>query len=269
MKYVVSFSGGVASWAAAKRLRETVPPEEMTLLFADTRAEDEDTYRFLVAGAENLGVPLTVIADGRTPWEIFRAVRFIGNSRVDPCSRILKRELLDGWRHQHGDPATTISVIGFLANESSRLDIYRRILAPWPVLAPLCQPPLLDKTDLIDWCEQEGLRPPRLYAAGFKHNNCGGACVKAGHEQWALLLRVRRDRYLEHEAEEEKTRQHLGRDDVAILRDRRGGVVKPLTLREFRRRVEEQEELDAFGGSGCACFTPELPEASEGERNTS
>lgn len=47
MTYVVSFSGGVSSWAAAKRLRETVPASDMILLFADTKIEDEDTYRFL------------------------------------------------------------------------------------------------------------------------------------------------------------------------------------------------------------------------------
>lgn len=265
MKYVVSFSGGASSWAAAKRLRETVPAEDMTLLFADTLIEDEDAYRFLVQAAGNVGVPLTVISDGRTPWEVFRAERYIGNSRADPCSKILKRELLDAWRTKHCDPEQTVTVMGFTVEEATRLERSRRAIAPWPIRAPLCEPPALDKDDVLDWLKTEGLTVPRLYRLGFKHNNCGGFCIKAGHEQFALLLRTMPDRFRQHEEEEEATRQYLGRDDIAILRDRRGGAVKPLTLREFRRRAEQQEELDAFGGSDCACFGHDAESRDGGE----
>jgi hypothetical protein len=38
---------------------------------------------------------LVWIADGRHPWEVYRDEKFIGNSLVDPCSRILKREIND------------------------------------------------------------------------------------------------------------------------------------------------------------------------------
>ena len=71
MKYVVMYSGGVGSWAAAKRL----PPEDMTLLFADTKIEDEDLYRFLDESAKNVGAPLVKVQDGRTPWEVFKDKR--------------------------------------------------------------------------------------------------------------------------------------------------------------------------------------------------
>jgi hypothetical protein len=31
-----------------------------------------------------LGVPVTVVADGRTPFEVFADQRFLGNSRLAP-----------------------------------------------------------------------------------------------------------------------------------------------------------------------------------------
>ncbi len=252
MKYVVSFSGGVSSWAAAKRLRETVPAEDMTLLFADTKIEDEDAYRFLVQAASNVGVPLTVLTEGRTPWQVFRDERFIANTRVDLCSRILKREPLQAWMDTHAPEA--VSVLGFTAEEANRLDRYRARMAPRPVAAPLCEAPTLDKDDVLDWAKREGLTIPRLYRLGFKTNNCGGFCVKAGIEQFALLHRTLPDRYKAHEAQEESMRETLG--NVSIMRDRRHGAVTPLPMRELRRRIEQQETFDGFGGQDCACFDP-------------
>lgn len=41
------------------------------------------------------------IADGRDPWQVFADERFIGNTKVDPCSKILKRELLDRWGREN------------------------------------------------------------------------------------------------------------------------------------------------------------------------
>jgi hypothetical protein len=58
------FSGGVASWAAARRLVDRDGPDGVTLLFTDTRSEDEDLYRFLDEAAADIGVPLVKLADG-------------------------------------------------------------------------------------------------------------------------------------------------------------------------------------------------------------
>ena len=40
--HVVFYSGGIASWAAAKRVAETHGVDGLKLLFADTLTEDED-----------------------------------------------------------------------------------------------------------------------------------------------------------------------------------------------------------------------------------
>src|ERR1700743_2722315 len=108
MKHVVMFSGGLGSWAAAKRVAAQHGTADMVLLFTDVRMEDKDLYRFLGEAAANVGVPVTVLMEGRNPWHVFFDERFLGNSRVDPCSKILKRQTADNWLIANCDPADTI-----------------------------------------------------------------------------------------------------------------------------------------------------------------
>ncbi len=62
-------------------------------------------------------------------------------------------------------------------------------------------------------------------------------------------------RYRYHEGREQELREHLGKD-VAILRDRRGGKLKPLTLRAFRERLERNSgAFDRHDWGGCGCFS--------------
>lgn len=251
MDHVVMFSGGVGSWAAAKRVVEKNGPEGVTLLFADTLIEDEDLYRFLDEAAANVGATLVRLAEGRTPWE---DVRFVGNTRVDPCSRILKRDLLRSYIESNFDPATTVVYLGIDWTEIHRFERARNYWLPWTVEAPLCDPPYIAKPDLLLSLIASGVAPPRLYGMGFPHNNCGGFCVKAGQAHFANLHAKLPDRYAAHEKAEADLRDHLGKD-VAILRDRRGGKTRPYTLRQFRKeRLEGSLQYDAFDWGGCGCF---------------
>lgn len=251
MKHVVMFSGGVGSWATAKRVAERHGAKDLTLLFADTLIEDEDLYRFLKDAAANIGGQFVRIADGRSPWEVFRDEKYIGNTRADPCSRVLKRELLDKWRNENLTPDEARCYVGIDWSEIHRFERLKKIVAPWVYEAPLCEPPYLEKPALIRWLKREGIEPPRLYAMGFPHNNCGGFCVKAGQAQFALLLRKMPERYAEHEAKERELRGVLG--NHSILRDRVGGTTKPMTLEEFRKRIEAKGEVDLYDWGGCGC----------------
>ena len=51
---LVFFSGGIGSWAAAKRVAMRPDVKHITLLFADTLIEDEDLYRFLDDATANI-----------------------------------------------------------------------------------------------------------------------------------------------------------------------------------------------------------------------
>jgi len=255
-KHVVMYSGGICSWMAAKRVADQHGTDNLILLYADTGIEDDDLYRFLEQGAENVGGQLVQIADGRTPWEVFRDVKFIGNTRADPCSRILKREICDQWLVDNCNPDDTVVYVGMDWTEIERFTRMAPNKLPWVYKAPMMEPPYYTKQQMIEVCRFEGIEPPRLYAMGFPHNNCGGFCVKAGRSQFKLLLEKLPDVYKEHEREEEKMREYLGKD-VSILRDRRGGTLKPLTLANFRGMVEAEDvgQRDMFEWGGCSCFT--------------
>lgn len=257
MKYVVQFSGGVGSWAAAKRIAQLHGTDDLILLFADTLIEDEDLYRFVQEAVANVGGTFIRLADGRTPWELFKDARFMGNTRVDLCSRVLKRELLNGWVKDNCDPEDTTLVFGIDWTEEHRIERTRERLAPWKVVAPMCEAPYMTKQEMLGLLAAEGIEPPRLYKLGFPHNNCGGFCVKAGQAQFKKLLDVMPERYAEHEAKEEEFRAFIGKD-VSILKDRRGGETRPITLKEFRERIEAQDvgQLDLFEWGGCGCALP-------------
>lgn len=236
------------------RTIETHGRDDVRLLFTDTSMEDEDLYRFLDDSAAQLGVPLIRLKDGRTPWDVFTEKRMLGNTRVDLCSRVLKREVSQKWLAENA-PAATL-VFGVDWEEKHRIDGLRRRYGElgYTVEAPMTESPWMTKGDVFAWMRREGLEPPRLYRMGFANNNCGGFCVRAGHAHFKTLLREMPERYAGHEQREQDLRGQLGKD-VAILRDREFGDTKPMTLREFRQRLESGETMDdLFGIGGCGCF---------------
>lgn len=253
--HVIMYSGGVTSAAVGRRVADIHGTKGLVLLFADTLAEDEDLYRFNEDIARDIGVPITRVCDGRTPQQVGRDRRHIGNTQVANCSHLLKQKVCRNWLEANCDPASTTLYVGIDWSEMHRLPGIVRNWAPWTVDAPLTRPPYADKRQLIAELRARGIAEPRLYGLGFEHNNCGGACVKAGQAQWAHLLRVFPERFASWEDHEQEMRLDLG-TDVTILRDRRGGMTRPLPLRVLRNRIEA-ETADAFDGldwGGCGCF---------------
>jgi 3'-phosphoadenosine 5'-phosphosulfate sulfotransferase (PAPS reductase)/FAD synthetase len=265
---VVQYSGGLGSWASAKLAIDLFGKENVDLLFADTLVEDEDLYRFIDETVKDFGCNFTRIADGRTPWDVFDDVKYIGNTRVDPCSLHLKRELLRKHINETQSAESTFVALGIDWTEVHRLERAEPRWLPYVVWAPLCAPPYHDKDEVLEWLKATGIKPPRLYEMGFQHNNCGGFCIKSGQAQFAQLLKQFPDRYAMNEAREERWREVNGKD-VSILRDRAldkreayaekndlDEVPKavPLTMRDFRIRVDggDRYDTDDWGGCGCA-----------------
>lgn len=246
------YSGGIGSWAAAKRVAAEHSTDDLTLLFTDTKTEHPDTYRFLRESAANVGGELVEIADGRTIWEVFRDERYLGNTRVDPCSRVLKREMAEKWLKANCTPEETLIYVGIDWSEGHRYERLAERWRPWVYLAPLLQSPYLTKIQMHQWAESEGLRRQMLYEQHAAHANCGGCCVKMGMGGFARALAANPETYHEWERQEQTLRDLLG--DVSILRDRSGGETKPLTLRVLRERIEAGYQPDLFAIGGCGCF---------------
>lgn len=254
MRYVVMFSSGAGSWAAARRIVDLHGADDVTLLFTDTSTEDEDNYRFLREAADDIGAPLVQIRDGRDVWDVFRDARMIGNTRLSVCSRILKQRPARDWLDANCDPAGTTVVVGIDWTESHRLAAMTRAYEPFGLAAPLCDPPYSDRDEIFADLASRGIKRPRLYDLGFAHANCGGFCVRAGQGQFAHLLATMPERYAYHEQREQDMRTYLDKD-VAILRDRHGGTTKALTLRVLRERIQADVEIDEADLGGCGCFT--------------
>jgi 3'-phosphoadenosine 5'-phosphosulfate sulfotransferase (PAPS reductase)/FAD synthetase len=247
------FSGGAASFCAAQRACESDAFGSVELLFCDVGEEDQSTLLAVERGAETLSCRLHWISKNSV-WGLFREQGMMGKPGAGLCSRILKREAARDWMDKHR-PAATVA-IGLTWEEMHRQDGVRRFWGDRRVYFPMVEKPWLTKCDMTKRMDAAGVPVPELYRlGGFEHANCAGACVKAGHGQWARLLEVRPEVYERWERNEQDFREAIGKD-VSILRDRRGGPVKPMTLRAFRERVQSGEQIDLFAGGGsCGCFT--------------
>jgi hypothetical protein len=286
-----SFSFGVTSAEAAWRDAEAFGPGALRLYFADTICEDEDTYRFgIQAAALVLGVPqadvadlterarrltpleandllrrkrelralageaihripgLTWLQDGRTIWEVARDERWVNNSRACKATKLLKGAYLDAYM-----PENAVRVVGFDWSEEHRIHRIQRRLPGVTTAFPMAEPPELWKDQVIANWRARGIEPPRLYAVGFPHGNCGGGCARGGKTTWLLLYRWNRPRYLWHEGEELATQVHIGKP-YTVLREIVNGRKRPLSLRAFRLRIEDGElfPVDEWGACGCA-----------------
>ena len=178
-------------------------------------------------------------------WDIFFYEGMMGNPFADLCSRMLKREMMAAWMDENFDRADTVLHVRITADEVDRmLAIHANWTRQgWKVEADLADDKAIDREELISRCEKEFGFVPLLYRMNFKHNNCGGFCIKAGKAQMARLLYYDRKTYLYHETMELLHQQTFNHGNT-IMRDEwtRKGVrgADPLTLRNFRLRMEGQ-----------------------------
>ena len=266
IKRVVMFSGGIGSWACAKRVAEKYGTENLFLLFTDTKSEDEDLYRFLYQASANVGGKLVCLEDGRDLWEVFWDRKFLSNSRVDHCSHYLKRRPAKEWLKENCDKTSAVIYVGIDWTEIHRFDRIKKIKDKEGCTyeAPMTEAPYLDKNEMIELLKAEGIEPPRLYAMGFAHNNCGGFCVKAGQGHFANLLKQMPERYKYHEDREQEFRNHFQKD-VSFLKKSIDGVAHPYTLKTLREDIEKRpSQIDMFDIGGCGCFIDDTEEEVEG-----
>ncbi|MFD3714305.1 hypothetical protein [Streptomyces sp. NPDC058677] len=261
---VVQLGGGITSWATARIVVERYGAANTVLLFADVKAEHPDLYRFNDDVSKSLGLPITTVADGRTPIEANRDAKFLGNSRLAPCSKLLKQVPCREWLTAHCDPARTVLYVGIDAYEIGRVPGVRAGWAPWPVEFPLIEPPYYDKDHWLAEARRIGLEVPEMYRLGYPHNNCHGGCVRGGVAYWAHTLKTFPAVFAEHEQAESGFRTDGGKS-ATYLTETRDGVKRPLPLVELRHRVEAADAdqpglFDPYDWGGCGCFTDDPSE---------
>lgn len=265
MVRINNFSGGLCSFWAAWRDVQEVGPENVVLLFADTLVESKELYDFLNEASALLKVPVTRVSRELTPWQLFRQERMIGNNKFPICSVKLKREVLDAWTQAHYElntqqenmllPKASLS-LGFDWTETHRLEAMRQEHPTWLIRAPMQEGEIWDKCRMEREATKLGLKIAEAYRQGFPHNNCGKRCVRAGITHWVHLYAVDRPAFESWEAEEWDCKEYLeklGIEPLSMLKDRRGGKVGNLYLKELRQRIEAGESFDAYDWGGCGC----------------
>lgn len=338
---IVMYGGGLTSYEAARLSIDKYGHDATEIWFADTRNEDEDLYRFNNDVERILKQEIIIFDQGLDIWGVFKRERYLGNSRIDPCSKFLKRvplrkaledkyplmrctscmqiwnksdleieiEEIDGTplkiqvcsncnetnkKYAKGvakmlaviekngpnsyeariasraidrriEPSSADGrfariVLGMdIIQDCDRLHRAESYWRPFVNWFPLAEPPYGNKGRIIAELARLGVKAPRLYAAGFEHNNCGGFCVKAGMGQMVHLLETLPQRYAYHEQKELEFQEWIGKD-VTILNQTKNGEKRNLTLRELRIRVEAGEEFAFTPGSACACLNPATPD---------
>lgn len=285
-KTVYLLSGGVSSTLAAYHHRKT-SISDAVYYFNDTLIEDPDLYRFLIESIyfltdKKISAKLAklvrsipelkpgVTIEDRTehlnkvfaivckqtglirewsvdPWQAFLNDGYIGNTRIDVCSRALKREP----RQAFTKNLQCEICLGFSWAE---MDRYDKAIAYEPnLIAPLA-------TDFVDtqalwqeFHERSGIKKSRSYDSGFPHDNCGGMCVKAGLGQFRLLYETRPLVYLWHEIRMEWVMSQNSKLKP-FLRKVEKGEMKYLTLKEYREQyLEKGEDQDVLPTGGCGC----------------
>lgn len=187
MKHIVFYSGGLGSWATARRVIEKEGIENVILLFTDTLIEDEDLYRFLLETSQQFygidksdliekvyGMPLirhetmgdrkkfltelakevrdrnpnfVWINDGRDPWDVFFDSKYLGNSRIAQCSHILKQELSKRYIEENFKPHKPSGI--------KKMDKARKNIV-------YCETDEEFEKNRIDW-DQDDREPCKLY----------------------------------------------------------------------------------------------------------
>ncbi|MDX2077197.1 MAG: hypothetical protein SFZ02_12250 [bacterium] len=237
--YLIQNGGGIASALGC--------PDALTRLGVEWQSvtsvlpNEGDDQRRLIESAEKLYGKETIrIGVVMTPLEMFTKVKFLGNSRIDPCSAKLKREPLKKFIEANYDPAHTVLVFGITGVEQRRIP---SIEGNWGAqgyrtLFPLREC-MWDTRQWMDWCYEQVGFVPEPYRQGFDHNNCGTACCKAGVSHWKRVLYKNPHVYAEWEEGEQLWQETMGKDNTMLSRTR-DGVKSPLSLRQLREETQAE-----------------------------
>jgi 3'-phosphoadenosine 5'-phosphosulfate sulfotransferase (PAPS reductase)/FAD synthetase len=234
---VAQYSCGATSAVAAKLTIQAFP--SVAIVNAFVAEEDADNRRFASDCERWFGMPITTLRDEKyraSAYEVFRRVRYVVGGGGAPCSRKLKRDVLNAWK-QPDD----VAVIGYTIEEQDRADRFidaNNIAVEFPLIDAG-----LTKADCLAIVERAGIELPRTYRMGYANANCIG-CPKGGEGYWN---KVRRD-FPERYEEMAKIQDELG-PGSHFFRDRKTGV--RISLRQLDPKAGRHDEPEIECGFAC------------------
>lgn len=183
-RIVCQFSCGAASAVATKlAISKYGLTHDVQIINAFIQEEHQDNRRFATDCEQWFGRQITMLRDTKfdaSVIRVFRRKQFMKGHRGAPCSRELKRNILDKWKRQ-GD----VMVFGYTIEEVDRFDDFRERNPDRPIIAPLIEAGL-SKSDCKSLIERAGIALPAMYQLGYDNANCIG-CVKGGEGYWRAI----------------------------------------------------------------------------------
>lgn len=183
-RIVCQFSCGAASAVATKlALAKYSGTNEIQIVNAFIKEEHEDNRRFLADSESWFNSDVTVLRDekyGASIDEVFRREQYMKGRHGAPCTKMLKRRLLDKSRRE-GD----VLVFGFTAEEAGRFEDFKDRNPAIKAEAPLIEKGL-GKEDCKAMVQRAGIELPLMYRLNYDNANCKG-CVKGGEGYWRAV----------------------------------------------------------------------------------
>ena len=253
-KVRVDVSGGAGSAIAWKRCLDWYGADRVVPVFADTKTEHEDLYRFLADLEQAFGQKIERLADGRDIWDVFlksKMIKVMNAGGACKASIELKQKPLA--KHFEESDCDAIAV-GLEATEAERIKAFRDKIGH--VIFPLVATPMLSDCEIKDEITKLGIELPALYADNYTHNNCGGFCVLAGLGQWAQNYKRDPETFAAMEKRENEFMQLT--DGFTVLRKTTNGITQAYPLHQLREDVESGVKFPQDWKSNCSCMTPKL-----------
>lgn len=183
-RIVCQFSCGAASAVTTKLvLAQYDDTHDVRIINAFLKEEHEDNRRFAADCELWFGRQINVLRDekyGASTVEVFRKKQYLKGPMGAPCSRALKRDVLDQFKL----PSDVIA-FGYTMEEMDRLDDFRERNPDLHVIAPLIDAGL-SKEDCKAMVSRAGIILPLMYRLGYDNANCIG-CVKGGEGYWRAI----------------------------------------------------------------------------------
>lgn len=161
--------------------------DRVHVVHCDTLAsEHPDNRRFLLDAQSWIRSTINTIKSSRfdSVDEVFEHRKYMSGIAGAPCTVEMKKR--PRFEFQRADD---IHVFGMTKDEQSRSVLFQRnnpeLRLWWPLIRAN-----LTKSDCMEIIIEAGIKPPALYALGYKNNNCLG-CVKASSP--AYWNSIRRD----------------------------------------------------------------------------
>lgn len=188
---VCQFSCGAASAVATKLILAEAGSENVVIINAFIVEEHPDNHRFLLDCERWFARKITVLRDkkfGASTDAVWIKERYIVGRFGAPCSRALKRKVLEEWRR-----SDDIMILGYTAEEADRFDAFLDANNGQAARAPLIEHGL-GKADCLAMVERAGISLPLTYRMGYDNANCLG-CPKGGEGYWNKIRQDFPDRF--------------------------------------------------------------------------